>query len=171
MSMKPSRSGRRTIAAGTLAAILALPWAAVAGPIEDGLAAWSKGDYETAVSRLRPIALKGNTVAAYYMGLMHADGRGLDRNPAKAAEWFLIAANKGYALAQIRMAEISTVGLGVPRDPGQAVKWYTLAADAIPAQESQMRNDVLARRDDLIRGLTPDQLRETQRQIWNWNPK
>ena len=138
---------------------------------EAGVAAWNQGDYETAQRLFRPMALKGNALAAYYMGIMYAEGHKVDRDPAKAAEWFLVAANKGYAPAQIRMAEISTVGLGVPRDPGQAVKWYTLAADAIPAHESQMRDDALARRDDLIRGLTPDQLRETQRQIWDWNPK
>lgn len=139
--------------------------------IEDGIVAWNRGDYENALRLIRPAATQGNAVAAHYMGLMYAEGQAVERDPTRAAASFRFAADKGYAPAQVKIAEFYTTGWGVPRDPVQAVKWYTLAADALPASQIKARDDVLARREKLTRGMNREQLMDAQRQIWDWQPK
>ena len=47
--------------------------AAVAGPFEDGLAAAQRGDFETALTLLQPLAERGHPDAQYIFGLMHAE--------------------------------------------------------------------------------------------------
>ena len=53
---------------------------AVAGPLEDGSAAYVKGDYVTANRLLRPIAEQGVALAQLILGVMYADGLGVPQD-------------------------------------------------------------------------------------------
>ncbi len=59
-----------------IVALLSLSGPAVAGPLEDGLAAVKRQDYATALRLWRPLADQGNASAQYNLGVMYRDGEG-----------------------------------------------------------------------------------------------
>jgi hypothetical protein len=67
--------------------------AAVAGPFEDGQAAYASGDYQAAVQIWRPLAERGDPRAEYMMGLAFSSGRGVTRSEATAVVWYRKAAD------------------------------------------------------------------------------
>jgi TPR repeat protein len=79
---------------------LLISGAAVAGPLEDGQAAYRRGDYPTAMSYWRPLAEQGNAVAQVNLGAMYASGRGVPQDHAQAFALFSKAAEQGFAGAQ-----------------------------------------------------------------------
>ena len=60
-----------------------------------GDAAYSKGDYATALRLYRQLADQGNVSAQYVIGTMYFDGRGVPQVYATAALWFRKAAERG----------------------------------------------------------------------------
>ena len=61
---------------------------------------------------------------------MYSENQGLERNYAKAAEWFLRAAEQGYTAAQFNLGLLYEEGEGVEQDHEEAIKWYRKAAEA-----------------------------------------
>jgi uncharacterized protein len=110
-----------------LAAGLAISVAA--GPLEDGLSAYKRGDFAAALSLLRPLADQGDASAQVQLGIMYRTGRGVARDPAEAAKWFRKAADQGLITAQSGLANMYEFGEGVARDYGEAAKWYRKAGD------------------------------------------
>jgi TPR repeat protein len=117
---------KTTLATLILCASLALP--AQAG-FEEGLAAYNRGDYVTALKELRPLAVAGNAVAQYILGAMYVNGLGVPEDFKEAAKWFRLAAEKGDTDAQYSLGWMYANGEGVPRDHREAVKWFRLAAE------------------------------------------
>ncbi len=82
---------KRLLIAGILA------WksgAAMAGPYEDGKAAYNRGDYATAFKLWLPLAEQGDATAQYNIGVMYSKGRGVPRDYVYvfAYRWFNLAA-------------------------------------------------------------------------------
>ena len=48
---------------------------------DEGVAAYERGDYATALREWRPLAEQGNANAQYLLGLMYFDGLALEMNP------------------------------------------------------------------------------------------
>jgi uncharacterized protein len=128
----------------TASLMLAMAGAAVAGPLEDGQAAYQRGDYATALRLLRPLAEQGNATAQGTLGGMYQLGHGVPQNDAEAKKWYRLAAAKGDAIAQTMLSilhynnalelEIERLtgrynGQGVPQNYAEALKWSRLAAD------------------------------------------
>jgi TPR repeat protein len=103
--------------------------AAIAGPYEDGLAAYQRGDYATALGLLRPLADQGDAKAQTELGAMYANGQGVPKDYAEAMKWVRLAAEQGLAQAQNNVGWIYFNGAGVPRNYPEAMKWYRLAAE------------------------------------------
>jgi TPR repeat protein len=122
------KQGAWTLAAVVLVA-LATAFPALAGPLEDGLAAYRAHDYATALTLWQPLADKGNPAAQYQVGTLYAEGRGVAQNDATAAQWFQRAADQGDAAAQYNLAVSFAYGLGVAKDDAAAAKWFRRAAD------------------------------------------
>ena len=101
---------------------------AYAGPLEDGQAAWSRGDYATAVSLYRLAATQGVAEAQYNLGLMYDLGQGVVQDHKEAVKWYRLAAAQGDAYAQNGLGVNYGNGQGVVQDHKEAVKWYRLAA-------------------------------------------
>jgi len=124
------RTGLRTLMASVLLFLTAsLP--AVAGPYDDGLAAYKKGDWATAYKILKPIAETDSSqsaVAQQRLGMLTEFGRGTAKNPAQAATWYRKAADQGDMVAQGHLGRLYRLGTGVPRDAAQAAKWSIKAA-------------------------------------------
>jgi localization factor PodJL len=83
-----------------------------------------------AVVAIRALAEGGDPGAQYELALRMAEGRGVPRDPATAAQWFEKAAGKGVAPAQYRLGSLYEKGLGVARDYSRARKLYQSAAEA-----------------------------------------
>ena len=77
-------------------AIMALAVPAHAGPLEDGVAAYDRGDYETALRLLRPLAEQGFSKAQVTLGYMYDNGEGVPQDYVSAHLWFNLAAAQGY---------------------------------------------------------------------------
>ena len=80
-----------------IAAALALSAAAAAGPFEDAVAAYQRGDYATAYALTRPLADEGVARAQFNLGVMYAKGQGVAQDYAEAAKWYRLAADQGHA--------------------------------------------------------------------------
>src|SRR5882724_10045570 len=108
-------------------AALGLCGSAVAGPLEDGLAAVDHRDYGIALRFLTPLAESGNADAQINLANMYFDGNGVPLNYAESVKWYLLAADQGSADAQIALGFLYQYGDAVPLDYVQAHKWFELA--------------------------------------------
>ncbi len=71
--------------AGVAVAVM-LTGVAVAGPFEDGVAAYKRGDYATALRLWRPLAEQGDADAQFNLGLMYANGEGVPQDYRRGGE-------------------------------------------------------------------------------------
>ena len=108
---------------------LALFGGAMAGPFEDGKAAYQSGDYETALRLWRPLADQGNAEAQAGLGWMYFHGQGVAQDYAQAVFWYREAADQGHVAAQANLGLMHEHGQGVAQDYAQAAAWYRKAAD------------------------------------------
>jgi TPR repeat protein len=85
---------------------------------------------ERYVAELRARIARGDVEAEVALGNLYESGQStLAFDPARAAEWYRRAADKGHAGAQFNLANMYLDGHGVPKDAGHAVTWYRKAAD------------------------------------------
>lgn len=59
---------------------------------EDGLSAFGGANYDKAMLIWKPLAESGNAAAQYYMGVMYANGQGVEKDFIKAYAWYSVAA-------------------------------------------------------------------------------
>lgn len=78
---------------------------------------------------LHTAVVSGDNKALFEIGDRYMDGRGLASDYGKAAEWYRLAAERGFAPAQYRIGNFYEKGLGVDRDAAKAKHWYELAAN------------------------------------------
>ena len=60
---------------------------------------------------------------------MYAEGRGVERDYQKCAEWLIKAALQGEVAAQFNLGNLYFFGKGVERDLDKAAMWYVLAKE------------------------------------------
>ena len=68
----------KQLVAGVVVAVT-LTGAAVAGSLQDGMAAYSRGEYDEALRLWKQLAEEGLAIAQYNLGVMYATGRGVPR--------------------------------------------------------------------------------------------
>jgi TPR repeat protein len=95
------------IFAGTILAVQLTGLAASAGPWEDGMAAYNRGDYVPAFRLFRPLAEQGNARAQTALGVMFRRGEGVPQNPLRARMWFSLAAKRGDVGARAGLSKLS----------------------------------------------------------------
>ena len=91
---------RATLTASLMLVAVAMAGAAVAGPLENGVAAYNRGDYATALRLLRPLADQGNADAQDMLAVMYTVGQGVPQDRAEAIKLYRLAAEQGNAHAQ-----------------------------------------------------------------------
>ncbi len=111
----------------TIAILIGLAAPAWAG-FAEGLAAYKRGDYATALREFRPLAKQGDGVAQSIFGVMYYKGRGVPQGYAKAVKWYSKAAEQGNAIAQYNLGLMYVNGEGVAQDYAKAAKWFLKAA-------------------------------------------
>ena len=79
-----------------LACVLSLCLVALgtAGPYDDGVRAFVRGDYNTALRLWRPLAEQGDAKAQFNLGVMYVRGAGVRRDRVVAHKWLNLAANR-----------------------------------------------------------------------------
>jgi TPR repeat protein len=152
---------RQTKRAALVAALWLTLGNATAGPLEDGVVAYDRGDFKTAIGLWRDAAEAGNAAAQNNLGIMFDLGKGTPRSDKLALFWFLKAARQGYAKAQYNMGRKYDNGEGVEANEVTALMWYTLAA-------SGGSQAFAITRDKLARHLTPAQRRTAHRLAEEW---
>lgn len=125
-----------TIALKALAFALILAFAAataaradIASELGDGVAAYTRGDFANALKKFQPLAEAGNATAQNALGAMYANGRGVLRDPAQAANWYRKAAEQDHAEAQYNLSLMYRSGEGVTKDVAETAKWTRKAAE------------------------------------------
>jgi TPR repeat protein len=110
--------------------VLLVSWAtgAAAGPLEEADSAYQNGEYVRAAQLFRALAEQGHARAQFNLGLLLADGKGVQRNYPAAQKWYQKAAKQGHAEAQYNLGVLVYDGLGVERDYAAARKWFHQAA-------------------------------------------
>jgi hypothetical protein len=83
-----------------------------------------------AVAGLEDLPDTDNPELQFEMGRAYLGGEGVEKDPAKANEWFRRAAEQGHAKAQLQLGLSYRRGRGVPQDLPQSIEWLTKAADA-----------------------------------------
>ncbi len=127
MLAKPMKA---TLRSGFLVlAISALAVPASAGPFENGLAAYNRGDYAAALQNWRPLTEAAYPLAQKFPGVMFYTGSGAPTDPSGKPDFWRGVAEQSAADAQFQLGRLYEDGRGVPQDDVRAAAWYRKAAE------------------------------------------
>ena len=91
---------QKTIHAGLLAmAMTGAAWAQ-SNPVKDGVDAYQRGDYKSAIKDWQGPAAKGDADAQFNLGQAYRLGKGVPADPTKAEDWYRKAAEQGHFQAE-----------------------------------------------------------------------
>ena len=130
MPRPETRTGTMLIAAA-LALLLALPGVARAQGDPDFAAAkraYDTSEFVDAARLARPLAERGNPGAQFLMGQLLFFGLGMERDDARAAQWYAMAAQAGNTEAQYRLGYLHATGQGVAYNAAAAERFWIAAA-------------------------------------------
>ena len=94
---------RIAIAAVLLVTLVGPAWAG----FEEGLAAYERGDYETALNEWRPLAEQGDTTAQFNLADMYKYGKGVTQDYVQAYMWWSLAGASGFEETNIHRDIVS----------------------------------------------------------------
>ncbi|HEY5366776.1 MAG TPA: hypothetical protein VIL19_09900 [Casimicrobiaceae bacterium] len=86
---------RNFVAPISLLVALASSGTCMAGPFDDGVAAYDKGQFDVALKLWLPLAEQGYLAAQFNVAALYEKGTGTAADPEQAAHWYLEAAKKG----------------------------------------------------------------------------
>lgn len=88
---------------------------AMAGPFEDGEAAYRSGDYATALKLLKPLAVNGNQKSRFYLGVIYdLGGQGVPMDAILGRMWMSLV-TEDYAVEGTPRALVETAwGIASP---------------------------------------------------------
>jgi len=102
-----------------------------------------------------------NPDSQYTLGVMYVDGKGVEKDPSTALQWFLKAARQNHSEAQFRVGEMYKDGIGVMADPKEAKIWLAKAADSGLSKASQVLKEFLDAEDKRILSKEVETLRNS----------
>jgi TPR repeat protein len=165
-----------------------------------GMDAYQRGDFATALGEWQPLAEQGQAIAQYQLGLLYANGKGVEKDDAKARKWYEKSAIQGHTEAQVNFGILLLYARGGQQDYKMAMYYLRLSAnkghDLAQRKLGQMyehgdgvQQDYVkaymwyslgaakgeeagARlRDALAKKMDPDQISEAQKLAREWKPK
>jgi len=131
---------------------------------EEGLEAYLREDYATALKEFRPLAEQGNASAQLALGFIYSDGQGVPQDYKEAVKWYRKAAEQGDEAAQTNLGRMYDNGYGVSQDYVLAHMWFNIAGVSGYKMAIKNRNIVTNR-------MTPSQIEKAQRLAREWKPK
>jgi TPR repeat protein len=173
--------------------------AAAAGPYEDGIAAFRRGDFGTAAQLWKPLADNGMAEAQNDLGSLYVNGIGVAHDEVEAVRLYRAAAEQGLARAQSNLGYQYEVGAGVPLNLDAALMWYRRGAEQgnpdaqfnlagmyykgkgvkqdfiiaymwVSLAAAQGDREAIENRAFIASKMTPAQLAEGQRLAREWKP-
>jgi TPR repeat protein len=105
--------------------------AAPTQPRTEGEELYHHGHYAEAIAWWTTQAAKGDTLAAYRLGVEYMDGKAnvVQRDYDKARQYHMQAAIAGEPRSMMDIGTMYEYGLGVPVDIAQAAQWYERSAN------------------------------------------
>lgn len=97
---------RKRVAGSLIAAAICMTGIAHAGPWEDGMAAYNRGDYVPAIQVFRGMAKAGNAKAQMMLGSMYQRGQGVAKSSSRAFVWLSRAASRGDTKAKVELKAV-----------------------------------------------------------------
>jgi TPR repeat protein len=168
------KNGRNAISLLTRGARLEDPWAEFhlaelyqSGQVPSGSEKTAVGkpalhpNYEMAVSLYGSSAAQGNRIAAYKLGELYEQGKGVAQDYGKAISYYEEAAYRRFAPAQLALGKMNELGLGTQVDLVTAQVWYGLAEDQGNAAAGSSANALKSK-------MTPDQVQEAFSRLTEW---
>lgn len=101
----------------------------LADSYDEGLAAYTEGNYAQAVQYFQSAAAAGDAGAQHMLMRMYQDGKGVSQDADQSFKWSKQAAERGMVQAQFTLAENYRYGRGTKQDMKQAFYWYQQAAN------------------------------------------
>ena len=145
--------------------LLTLAAPAARADFNDGVVAYSMGEYDKAFATMRSLAdTADHSYAQYYVGMMYMNGQGAEQSYAEAANWFRKAAEHRVPQAQHKLGTLYANGQGLPKDLEQAYAWYSVGAahqhqksmEAVDGARKQLSAEELKEADKLAAKLIKD---------------
>ena len=96
---------------------------------QDPFAEFQKKDYAAAFAGFEALAAEGNPNAMNNLGLMLANGLGVETDFGAARQWYEKAAGAGHIGAMNNLGAMYEMGQGTGQTFLEAAKWYRAAAD------------------------------------------
>ena len=128
-SKKPAQSAKnaptKNVAEKTDSPATTTPAATVAQSCQESFDAKS---WASAATLCEKEARAGSVTAQRNLGVMYDRGVGVERDPARAAQWLRAAAESGSRDAAFQLGAMYETGRGVAADASQSVSWYRRAA-------------------------------------------
>ena len=123
------------------------------------IAPLERRDYNAAVPLLKDAMRRDDACAMGLMAALTALGRGVEKDPVDACNWFRQAANRGHIPSQAALGMCLAAGLGAPADNLQAAYWLYRAGMAGNMQAIEVLG-ALAYKDNSVVGphFTEDEL-------------
>ena len=90
---------------------------------------YNKGNYDVAFRLFSKLSKNGDSESQFYLGLMYANGQGVEQSYEEAVKWYRKSAYQGNAGAQNNLGVKYANGQGVEQSYEEAVKWYRKSAD------------------------------------------
>jgi TPR repeat protein len=97
---------------------------------EQGMDAYTLGDFPKALSLWQTLADEGDVQAQFELAWMYTNGLGTEKNLDAAALYFAKAAGGGHVESQHKLGQLYLFGQGVTQSYAEAIKWFSVAAQA-----------------------------------------
>jgi hypothetical protein len=80
------------------------------------------------IENFEQAASQGDVYSQFRLGQLYYEGKGVEKNDEKAAQWLLKAAQQDHSEAQYILATMYEKGAGVEQNDKEAFKWFSKAA-------------------------------------------
>lgn len=98
--------------------------------LDEGKAAIEKGDGNSAIKELLPLAEAGDVKAMYLLGNIYYAGLGFPSDAAKAREFYQQAARKGHIASITNLGMMLRDGVGGPKSTVEAIRFLKTSSNA-----------------------------------------
>jgi uncharacterized protein len=96
---------------------------------DEGMNAYTSGDFDTATREFKILAMKGEKESQYLLGMLYEEGQGMPMDDVEAAYWYARAADQGYVDAYFALGQLFVHRKGERQDRMAAHHWFSLARE------------------------------------------
>jgi hypothetical protein len=128
MNSRPYKSGPGAAPAILLALAMCFSIPAFSDSVDDGLAAFKRGDRELAYKNWLPLAIKGDARAQFFLSVLYEQWTGGEEDRKNARRWLIASANNGFIPAQFNLGNNYHLGKYGRANNKMAAYWWEQAA-------------------------------------------